>query len=193
MTLLIVGLVLFFAAHSVSIVAPGWRERVRERVGGNTWRAAYSIVALAGLVLIIRGYGLARTQPTILYAPPLALRHLAAALMLPFFPLLLATYLPGRIRSAVGHPMLTAVMLWAAVHLSVNGAVADVVLFGTFLVWAVADRISVQRRARRPVRGAPPSRWNDAIAVVAGLAIYAGFLLGGHLYLIGVPIIPGLP
>jgi uncharacterized membrane protein len=186
MLLLILGLILFLGAHSVSIVAPGWRDASLGRLGEGAWKGAYSLVSAAGFALIVFGYGLARQQPELLYTPPVALRHLALLLMLPVFPLLLAAYLPGRVKRAARHPMLLATKLWAVAHLLANGNVADVILFGSFLAWAVADRISLKRRAPRSVPGAPPSAANDAIVVIGGLAIYAFFLLRGHAWLIGV-------
>jgi uncharacterized membrane protein len=122
----------------------------------------------------------------VLYAPPAGLRHAALLLLVPVFPLLLAAYLPGRIQAATKHPMLAATKLWAVSHLLANGNLADVVLFGSFLVWAVADRISLKRRTPLPVPGVPPGRWNDGIAIVAGLALYVAFLLWLHKLLIGV-------
>jgi uncharacterized membrane protein len=112
-------------------------------------------------------------------------------LMLPVFPLLFATYLPGRIRAVMRHPMLAATKFWALAHLLANGSVADVVLFGSVLAWAVADRISLKRRPIRPAATLPAGRWNDLIAIVAGLAIYAGFFLGLHRWLVGMPLIVG--
>jgi uncharacterized membrane protein len=110
-----------------------------------------------------------------------------ALLLLVFvFPLLLATYLPGRIQATTRHPMLAATKLWAVAHLLANGTLADVVLFGSFLAWAVADRISMKHRVQRPVPGAPPSGLNDVIAVVGGLALYGAFVLWLHAWLIGV-------
>ncbi len=108
--------------------------------------------------------------------------------MLPVFPMLFSAYLPGRLRTALKHPMLAATKLWAVAHLLANGTLADVLLFGGFLAWAVADRISLKRR---PVRAPPmplpaPSLRNDAIAIALGLAAYAWLLMGGHLRLIGV-------
>ena len=110
--------------------------------------------------------------------------------MLPVFPLLLAPYLPGRIKSATKHPMLLAVKFWATAHLLANGTLADVLLFGGFLAWAVADRISFKHRVQRPVRGAPERPMNDLVAVVAGLVLYALFVTWGHAWLIGVPPLP---
>ena len=187
MTLLILGLALFLGIHSVSIVAPAWRDAQVARRGEAAWKGLYSLVSIAGFVLLIYGYGLARQSPVVLYAPPTALRHIALLLMLPSFPLLFAAYLPGRIKSAVRHPMLVAIKLWAVAHLLANGTLHDVVLFGGFLAWAVADRIAVKRRTvARAVRGAPPSPLNDVIAVVGGLGVYAVFVLWAHLRLIGV-------
>jgi len=124
--------------------------------------------------------------PDVVYTPPPALRHLTGLLMLPVFPLLLAAYLPGRIKAWVKHPMLLATQAWALAHLLANGAMPDVYLFGGFLVWATADRISVTRRPARPIAGAPPTRFNDAIAVIGGLVLYAVVVGWAHVRLFGV-------
>ena len=187
MSLLVAGLILFFGIHSVSIVAPAWRDAQLERRGERVWKGMYALVSLAGLLLLIYGYGAARQAPVVLYAPPPALRHVALLLMLPVFPLLFAAYLPGRIQRTAKHPMLLAVKLWATAHLLANGTLADVLLFGAFLVWAVADRISVKHRAvPHSVPGAPPGALNDIAALTGGLVVYAGFLFGAHVWLTGV-------
>jgi uncharacterized membrane protein len=186
MSTLILGLVLFLGAHSVSIVAPAWRNAMAARLGDWPWRLLYAVVAIAGFVLIIRGYAAARLEPVVLWVPPAAMRHVAATLMLPVFVLLLAAYLPGRIKSAAKHPMLVATKLWAVAHLLSNGMLADVVLFGAVLAWAVADRISLKHRPARPIPGAPPSKLNDVIAVVGGLALYGLFAMVLHARWIGV-------
>ncbi len=185
MTLLVLGLVLFLGIHSVSIVAPAWRDAQAAR-HEKAWKAIYTVVAIAGFALIVYGYGIARQAPVVLYAPPTWLRHLSLLLLVPVFPLLLAAYLPGRIKTATQHPMLAATKLWALAHLLSNGTLADVLLFGGFLAWAVAERISLKRRVARPVPGAPPSPMNDAIAVVGGLALYGLFVWQAHAWLIGV-------
>lgn len=190
MTYLVIGLVVFLGVHSVGIVAPAWRDRAAARIGAGPWRGLYSGISIVGFVLLIWGYGLARQQAALLYAPPFSTRYLAAALMLPVFPLLLAAYLPGRIRTALRHPMVLAVMLWALAHLTANGTSADVLLFGGFLVWAVADRLSYKYRAVRPIHTAPPSKVNDLIAVVAGLALYATFVMWLHARWFGVQPLP---
>lgn len=193
MTLFLAGLVLFLGIHSISIVAPRWRSRQVARRGDGAWKGIYSIVAGVGLALLIVGYGMARREPVVLYTPPAALRHLALLLMLPVFPLLFATYLPGRLRSAAKNPMLLAVKFWATAHLLANGTLVDVLLFGSFLVWAVADRISVKRRAvaeAHDAPAAPPRAMNDAIALVGGLATYVVFVFWAHRWLIGVSPLP---
>ncbi|MDP2075505.1 NnrU family protein, partial [Hydrogenophaga sp.] len=150
----------------------------------------YSLVSLAGFVLIVVGYSAARETPVLLYTLPNGFRHLAALLMLPVFVLLLATYLPGRIQRTAKHPMLLAVKLWALAHLLANGTLADVLLFGGFLAWAVADRISVKKRAARGLTRTAPalpgSKANDAIAVVGGLGLYVLFVVWAHAFLFGV-------
>ncbi len=190
MTWLIVGLVLFLGVHSVSIVAPMARDRWAGALGENGWKGLYSVLSLAGLVLIVMGYGAAREAPVILYTPPAGLRHLAALLMLPVFILLLAAYLPGRIQRAARHPMLAAVKFWALAHLLANGSLADVLLFGGFLAWAVADRISVKRRAAAGLRVGPPLKLSgpdrDLWAVIGGLLVYGVFAGWAHGALFGV-------
>jgi uncharacterized membrane protein len=182
---LIAGLVIFLGAHSIAIVAPDARARALRRWGEGPWKAAYGIISLIGLVLLVRGFEAARQAPLVLYTPPQWMRHVTFLFMLPVFPLLLAAYLPGRIRSAAKHPMLAAVKFWAFGHLLANGTLADVLLFGGFLAWAVVDRISLKRRAQT-VQSAPPGKFNDLIAVVAGLALYALFIAWAHVRLFGV-------
>lgn len=187
MPLLILGLALFLGVHSVAIVSPTLRARTIHRLGEGAWKGLYGLASLAGFVLICYGFGLARQAPAILYSPPAWLRQAALIVMLPVFPLTLAAYLPGRIKSAAKHPLLAAVKFWAFAHLLANGSLADVVLFGGFLVWAVADRLSFKRRsAPQVLRTAPPGPWNDVVAVVLGLAIYAVTIGWAHARLFGV-------
>ena len=187
MSLLIVGLVLFLGVHSIAIVSPGLRGRAVQGMGEGAWKGLYALVSLVGFVLICYGFGLARQAPVTLYTPPAWLRHVALLIMLPAFPLLIAAYLPGRIKTAAKHPMLAAVKFWALAHLLANGSLADVLLFGGFLVWAVLDRISLKRRpVRAALRTAPPGPWNDVIAVVLGLGIYALLIGWAHVRLFGV-------
>ena len=188
MTTLIAGLILFLGVHSISNVAPGWRDRCVASLGEKTWQGLYALIALIGLVLVVRGYGFARQMPMIVYVPPAWLRDTAIVLLAPVFPLLLAAYLPGKIRSTVrNNPMLVATKLWALSHLLANGALADVVLFGSFLAWGAFTRISLKFRTPRLVHTLPASDLNDVIALVGGLAVYYAFIRGGHLLLIGMP------
>lgn len=190
MLLLILGLVLFLGIHSVSIVSACGRNRLVQQLGEVPWKGLYSLVSLAGFALIVIGYGAAREAPVLLYTLPNGFRHLAALLMVPVFVLLFAAYLPGRIQRAAKHPMLLAVKLWALAHLLANGTLADVLLFGGFLAWAVVDRISVKKRAAagllRPGPVLPGSKANDAIALVGGLGLYVLFVVWAHAWLIGV-------
>ncbi len=186
MDILIIGLVLFLGVHSVSIVNASWRDRMVAQLGEWRWKGLYALPSIAGFVLIVWGYGLARQDPVVLYLPPVWLRHVSLLLMIFVFPLLFAAYLPGRIQAATKHPMLAATKIWAFAHLLANGALADVFLFGTFLLWAVVDRVSLKRREQRPVVQAPPSVLNDFVAVGGGLALYALFVFWLHLRLFGV-------
>ncbi len=190
MTLLLVGMLLFVGAHSVSIVAPRWREGMAARLGEPSWKGLYAVVSLVGFVLLILGYSAARQAPVVLWVPPAWTRHVALVLMLPVFPLLIATYLPGRISRAAKHPMLLALKLWATAHLLANGMLADAVLFGGLLAWAVAERISLKRRAARPFARAPSMGANDLVAVGLGLMVYVASVAALHEALFGVSPLP---
>ena len=193
MTYLVAGLLLFLGVHSIAIVAPAWRDGMAAKLGTGPWKALYTLVSVIGFVMLVHGYAISRAEPVVLYTPPTWMRHVAALLLLPVFPLLFAAYLPGRIKAAVKHPMLTATKAWALAHLLVNGNVADVLLFGGFLVWAIADRIAVGKRVvqRRPVVMGTPSTRNDVLAIVGGLLVYVVVVAWAHQRFIGVP--PLLP
>ena len=186
MEMLIVGLVVFFGGHSISLLALGWRNNAAERLGPRAWQFVYSIVALLGFYLLVTGYGAARATSAVLYVAPFWLGYVAALLMLPAFTLALASVLPGRIRALSRHPLLVATLFWAIAHLLTNGSVADLLLFGTFLLWGVAVLISLERRPARRKITLPKSGANDAIAVVGGLALYAIFILWLHAKWFGV-------
>lgn len=188
MTLLVLGLVLFLGIHSVRIVADDWRSARIAKSGERTWKLAFTIVSLIGLALIVYGYGEARQATPLLYSPPAWTRHVAALLVLPGFILIAAAYVKGtRLKARVGHPMILGVKVWAFAHLIANGTLADVVLFGSFLAWAVLDYIASRRRDRAagtvyPV--GPASR--DLIALGAGGLAWALFGFWLHGPLIGV-------
>ncbi|MBV5309546.1 NnrU family protein [Chromatium okenii] len=186
MTLLILGLLLFLGTHAMPMIAPNVRPAVVANIGIMGWQAIYSLLALIGFVLIVFGYSAAHPTALVLYNSPLWFKHLDLLLMLPVFPLLFAAYLPGRIQQITKHPMLLAVKIWAFAHLLVNGALTDLLLFGGFLIWAVAARISLKHRSGVPVQGAPAHSANDAIAVIGGLVVYLLFLFWLHRALIGV-------
>lgn len=188
MTFLILGLLLFLGVHSASILAAGWRQAQVARLGEPSWKGVYSLLSAVGLGLIIWGYGLARADPVVLWLPPPWTRHLAALLTLPVFVLVVAAYLPGsHIKARIGHPMVAGVKLWALAHLLANGNLADVLLFGSFLAWAVADFISARRRDRIAGRTYPVCCWTrDATVVAVGLLAWTLFALYGHRWLIGV-------
>lgn len=187
MTLLLLGLLIFLGAHSVRIYADGWRAGRIAAVGEGAWKGVYSLVSLAGFALLVWGYGETRGMAE-LWSPPLWTRHLAALLTLPAFVLLAAAYVPGtRIKAAVGHPMVAGVKLWAFAHLISNGRPGDVLLFGAFLAWAVADYLAARRRDRAAATRYPAGPWwRDAVAMLAGGAAWGVFAKWGHAWLMGV-------
>ena len=188
MLVLIIGLVIFLGSHSVRIAGEGFRRRTIARLGEGGWKGLYSAVSLVGLILIVWGYGLSRLDPVVLWNPPVWTKHIAVLLMLPAFVLFAAFLVPaGRIKARLGHPMILAVKVWALAHLLANGTLADLVLFGSLLVWAIADFAASRRRDRATgtVRIAGPTR-NDALAAGVGVLIWAAFIWRVHEWLIGV-------
>lgn len=186
MVWLILGIVLFLGLHSVRMVAPDFRDRMVAERGEAVWKGIYSLFSLIGLVVLIWGFGQARLVAPILWMPPTWLAHINLLLMLPALILLIASQLPaGYIKRAVKHPMILGVKVWALGHLLANGDLAALILFVTFLGWAVWNRIAVKRRGD-PVYDNPSVQF-DIIAAVLGTAIYLWLLLQGHAWLIGVP------
>jgi uncharacterized membrane protein len=188
MLVLVLGLVLFLGVHSVRIPADGWRASKVAQMGELPWKAVYSLVSILGFVLIVWGYGLARFDPVDLWQPPRGTRHAASLLVLVAFVLLAAAYVPGnRIKSAVHHPMVLSVKVWAFAHLISNGKLADLVLFGSFLAWSIVLYAASRRRDRRQgVTYAAGTTGRDAITVVAGGLAWYVFAFHLHGWLIGV-------
>lgn len=188
---LLAGLGIFHAIHLVP-TRVGLRDSLIDRLGRNGYLGLFSLVSLVSLALIVIGYGemrgLARANPQ-LWIPPTWTRHVTYLLMLAAMILLVAAYVPSRIRDAARHPMLASIKLWALAHLLVRGDLASLLLFGSFLAYAVYDRISVKHRgARGPLGDAKGTARSDVIVVAVGLLAYAGMLFGGHAALIGVPL-----
>ena len=188
MSMLIAGLVLFLGVHSSRVFADDARAAFIAAHGEKTWKGLYAVLSIVGFVLVVYGYGEARTAPLVLWTPPAWTRHAAALLTLPAFVLLAAAYVPGNaIKGRLGHPMLLGTKIWAAAHLLANGNVADVLLFGGFLVWATLCLRAGKARDRAagtvyPAGGVAPT----VIAVAAGIGAWAAFAFHLHAAWIGV-------
>lgn len=191
MALLIAGLLIFLGMHFTGILADDWRQGMIRKRGAGTWKLLYAAVSIVGFVLIVIGYGAARTDPVFLWAAPVWARHLAMPLTLIAFILLAATYVPdNRIKAKLGHPMLAAVKIWALAHLLANGTLADVLLFGSFLVWAIAGFAVLRRRDRRNGVTRTGNMKGDVITLVTGVIAWAVFAMALHTALIGVSPLP---
>lgn len=189
MAALVLGLVLFLGLHSTRIFAEGWRTQTMESFGEKEYKLLYSVLSIAGFALLVWGYGLARHDPVILWnQPPAWTRHLASLLTLAAFVLLVAAYVPGNaIKAKLRHPMILGVKVWALAHLVSNNTLADLVLFGSFLVWAVLDYRAARRREltlATVITQGPMSR--TILTVVVGVVAWAVFAMWAHRVLIGV-------
>ena len=188
MAILIIGLVLFLGIHSVRIVADGARTRFIATRGAGAWKGLYSLLSALGFVAILWGYRAARADPIVLWVPVSGMRHVAAALTLLAFVLLVAAYVPRNgIKARVHHPMVLAVKTWALAHLLANNTLADLLLFGSFLLWAVLDfRAARQRDRAAGTRYAPGTTGRSALVVGVGVLLWVVLAFGLHLWLFGV-------
>lgn len=193
MLMLVVGLIVFLGIHLLP-TSPQLRGGLVDRYGENAYKIAFSVIALIGLAMIVAGYGRVQGLPSKnpdLWYPPLWMRHIALSLMPFSFILLAAAYIPSHIKRVTRHPMLLAVKIWALAHLLANGDAASLLLFGSFLAYAVYDRISVKHRVGIKELDAPSGYGGDVLAVAIGLGAYVAMLLWGHARLIGVGLLPG--
>ena len=192
MLLLVVGLLIFIGVH-LAPAQPALRNDLRQRFGAGAYQIGFTVLSLIGLGLIIYGYGKVQFLPAKnpqLWVPPVWTKHLLWALMLPALILLAAAYVPSRIRTAVGHPMLIAIMIWSASHLLANGRAAAMLLFGVFLAWAIFDYLSVKKRgAQGPLGTAIGTLAGDLAAITIGSAFWFYMLKWGHAQLINVPLL----
>jgi len=188
MWLLIAGLVVFLGLHSVRIVAGDWRMRQIARVGEGPWKGIYSLLSIAGFVLLIWGFGEARQHAQSLYVPPVWLRHANALFTLIAFVLVAAAYVPrNHLKAKLGHPMYAGIKIWALGHLFAAGMLHDVLLFGAFLIWAVAGFIVSRRRDRLAGATYPAGTMaGDLLTLAIGLAVWAAFAFWLHAKWIGV-------
>ena len=188
MVYLILGLVVFLGVHSVRIVADGWRTRVRARIGEGAYKGIYSLVSLAGFGLIVWGFGIARETPWMVWTPPMGMRHVAYLLTLIAFVLFVAAYVPGNaFKARFHHPMVLGVKFWAVAHLLTNGSLAHMVLFGSFLAWAVVDFIASRRRDRAcATQYAAGTVLGTSITIAVGTLVWAAFAFWLHGRLIGI-------
>jgi uncharacterized membrane protein len=187
---MILGLLLFLGAHTLT-TQRDLRARAIGAMGEAGYKVGYALISLLGLVLIVWGFAHYREAGMWeVWTPPTAFKHITVALMLPAVILVVASYIRGRIYTVLKHPMLAGVKLWAAAHLLANGDLGSIILFGSFLGWAVFDRISMKHRADP---GAPPipvgGTGNDLIAVAVGIVAYLALALVFHPVVIGVPVI----
>jgi uncharacterized membrane protein len=187
---LILGLILFFGVHTLTIQRK-LRAQVIATTGEGGYKIGYALASFVGLALIIWGFAQYRaTGMRPIWDPPTFLKHIAVALMLPAVIMVVASYIRGRIYTTLKHPMLTGIKLWAAAHLLANGDLGSIILFGSFLAWAVYDRISLKSRSDA---GAPPipvgGPGNDLIAIAVGLVAYLALAFAFHPVVIGVPVV----
>ncbi len=185
---LILGLVFFLGIHTLRIVADDWRSARVASLGLMTWKGIYAAVSLAGVALITMGFQMSRDTSVNLWHPATWSHHVAGLLTLVSFCLVVASYVPSsRIKGLVGHPMVAGLMVWSVGHLLANGRLADLVLFGTLLLWAIFEFVSLRKRDKASGVTREPGSWaNDLVTVIVAIVLWYIFALHLHYSLIGV-------
>jgi uncharacterized membrane protein len=198
MAWLILGLVLFLGAHSTRIFAENWRQAILERLGEKAYKGVYTLVSLVGFGLMVFGFDQVRWDSPLLWAPPVWVKHAAALLMLLSLVLLASAYTPrNAIKAKLHHPMVLSVKVWALAHLLANPRLADVVLFGAFLIWSVLNFRAARQRdrlaaaatetgAEAAVPGPEVSAAATWRAIGIGVVVWAFLSSRGHTWLFGV-------
>jgi uncharacterized membrane protein len=187
---MILGLILFLGVHTLTTQRK-LRAQAIATMGEGGYKIGYALASFAGLALIVWGFAQYRATGWInVWNPPTALKHITVALMLPAVIMVVASYIRGRIYTTLKHPMLAGIKLWAASHLLANGDLGSIILFGSFLAWAVYDRISLKHRTDA---GGPPipvgGPGNDLIAIAVGVVAYLALAFAFHPVVIGVPVV----
>jgi uncharacterized membrane protein len=185
---LVMGLVFFLGIHTLRIVADDWRSAKVAALGLMTWKGIYAAVSLAGVALITLGFGVARDSSIDLWQPARWSHHAAGLLTLVAFILIVASYVPSsRIKGLVGHPMVAGLMVWSVGHLIANGRLADLVLFGTLLVWASVEFVALRKRDKATGVTRDPGSWaNDIVTMIIAVVFWYIFALHLHYALVGV-------
>ena len=183
MTILLSGLILFFGIHTIPMF-PSFKASLQSRFGAMRFKGIYSLVSLAGLALIIAGMSRAEFRPV--FAPPTWSPLIAGLAMPVSFCLLVAAQIPNNFRRVIRNPMLTGVLIWAAVHLLANGDLASILLFGVFGTYSIIDMISVNRRAPAEVHARQPMS-KDALVLLIGFSAF-WVVRYFHAALSGVPV-----
>jgi len=188
MSMLFLGLVLFLGSHSLRILADSWRGRQVARLGEKPWKGIISLISIVGFVVLVWGFGQARQQPVLLYVPPLWLRHANSLFTLLALILVMAAYVPrNHLKAKLGHPMYAGTGVWALGHLLAAGMLHDVVLFGAFLLWAIAGFSGARRRDRSAGVSYPAGTLlGDVLAIGIGVGGWAVFALWLHAKWIGM-------
>jgi uncharacterized membrane protein len=186
---LLIGLALFLGIHSLQSLAPQVRQSAQLRLGVWGYKAVYASIATLGFYMIVQGYGLARVDTVQIWTPPPGIQHGTLLLMWFAMVLLVASYVPSNhIKAKLRHPMTLSVKIWAFAHLLANGGLSDMLLFGSFLMWAVLVFRAARQRDRLRLNYSPEgTALGTWLAVLLGTALWGAFVVGDlHLWLIGM-------
>ena len=184
--LFLAALVTFQLTHMIP-ARPAVRGWLISTVGRIGYFVVYSLISLAVLGWLIIA---AANAPYVEVIPPLTIFRWAPVLVMPVVCWLTIAGLaipnpfsfgglgrhpfdpeyPGILRTT-RHPILLALMLWAAAHLLANGSLSHVILFGLFAGFAAMGMILIDRRNARNMG----SNWHRPSRNTARLSLHAPY------------------
>lgn len=188
MTLLILGLFLWWILHLMPVFSTGLQKRLSGPLGEGPSKGVTALAILGSVALMTIGYQ--KAVGAVLWVAPDFLWHVNNLLMVIAVFVFIAGNIPSHVRRVIRHPQLIATKIWALAHLLVNGDVPSVILFGGLLAWAVVAMIGTNRRDGP--RGPKPEATMTGLVVhiVAGTVV-TGVVMALHLYLGGISPFPG--
>lgn len=188
MNLLIIGLAAFLITHLIPSF-PKLKENLVGKLGQNGYKLLFSILSLASMVIIV--FGLKQAEFVAVYKPPSWGRHIAMLLMLPAVYLFISSSVgaaPSSAKAVTAHPINWGVVFWSIAHLLANGDRAHVLLFITFLAFAIISIITGNMRGQKPKLKQRPPLKMEVIFILVVIIVYS-LIVWGHQYITGMPLI----
>lgn len=184
---LVSGVALWAIMHFVPTLLPGMRSNLIASLGEKPYSGIFALVVLFALIMIVVGWR--TTVPVVLYAPPWWGQNFAILLMFASINLFGAAHAKTNIKRVIRHPMLTGMLFWAIAHISANGDIRSLILFGGLGLWSAAEMSLINKREGVWVKPEKASLRSEAIAATVSIVVFL-VLIALHPYFAGVSPLP---